>query len=218
MKRAIVLTGFILGTCLLFGQDTVQINIPENHKKQFVSLSFSPFSLSLQTLQIYLPFAYSSFNVVQGEFGVKGVVYEPHNSGLFTIVFGRTVKERLDLIVNLSYQQFWREWDLYVDAHSPHYYTERFHYFHVLPEVRYNYYQKKGVSLFLSGGVGIDYFRNAPGRYSDVIDTINSIGFAYQLWLFGIQVEPQKAKGLSFRTAVGFGARGAIEFGLGYRF
>ena len=217
MKRIIILALVIFGSHSLSAQSIPQTDTLLGDKKQTISLSYSPVAMSGKLLQVYLPFSFNKFDVVLGEFGVKGVVYEPQASGLFTIAYGRTIEERVTLRFNLSYQQIWRKWDLYVDAYSPHYYTERFHFFQIMPEVRYDYVKRKNIALFLSGGIGLNYLHNTRGVYGDVIASHRGLGVGFQIWLFGLEVEPIE-NFLLRMNFLGFGTIGVLEFGLGYRF
>jgi len=203
----------VLGIHSLFGQSISEINALQSDKKQTISLSYSPIDINM----IRYSLSYNKFDVVLGEFGVKGVVYKPHTSGIFTVGYSRAIKERITVTLNLSYQQIWRKWDLYVDVNSPHYYTERFHVFQVLPEVRYDYVKRKAVALFLSTGIGVNYFYNTRGAYGDVIASYKRAILGYQIWFLGLEVNPVENLVLCMKS-VGFGTIGFFEFGLGYRF
>ena len=203
----------VLGINLSFGQSTAEINALKSDIKHRISLSYSPIDINM----IRFSASFKTFDVTLGEFGVKSVVYEPNLVGVFTVGYGRAIEERITVTLNLSYQQIWRKWDLYVDANSPHYYTERFHFFQVLPEARYDYVKRKSIALFLSTGIGVNYFYNTRGAYSDIITSYNRAVLGYQVWLLGLEVYPIENLVLCMKP-VGFGTIGFLEFGLGYRF
>jgi len=196
----------------LFGQSTAQPEALQSDKKNAISLSYSPIDINM----IRYSLSFNKFDVVLGEFGVKGVFYEPYTAGIFTVGYSRAIEERITLTLNLSYQQIWRKWDLYVDANSPHHYTERFHFFQILPELRYDYVKRETAAIFLSTGVGVNYFYNTRGAYGDVIAPYKRAILGYQIWLLGFEVTVENL--ILCVKPIGFGTIGFLEFGLGYRF
>ncbi|MDR0438029.1 MAG: hypothetical protein LBH22_06990 [Bacteroidales bacterium] len=219
MKQIILIGLIILVSSSLFGQSTEQTDTLPRVKKQIVSLSYSPMFLSGQLKPLLDDInSYGKFGVIRGEYGVKAVYYGYENSGLFSLAYGRYIHKKIFLTMNLSYQQIWRKWDLYVDANSPHYFTERFHQIQVMPEVRYNYITTKdgSASLFLAAGVGLNHIHNNVGKFGDIISSRKGESLAYQVWLFGFQGKP--IENIILHLHLGFGTRGFLEFGLGYRF
>ena len=204
----------IWGNHSLFGQSTPQTNVIQSDKKQTVSFSYSPVS----TYIISLKQSFEKFEVVLGEFGVRGVGYKPYLvSGIFTVGYRHAIKERLTVTLNLSYQQIGRKWDLYVDAYSPYYYTERFHFFQVVPEVRYDYVKREHIALFLSAGIGVNYFYNIKSIYSDIIEPYTKTDLGFQIWALGFEITPVNNLVVNIKP-VGIGTIGFFEIGLGYRF
>ncbi len=214
MKRIVVLILIISFSYASIGQS---IAPEDTNKKQMMMLSVSPMPMTLKMLDLFTSYGYNNFAVIPGDFGVKGVAYEPKISGLFTFAYGRYIDTKVLLKLNVSYLQLWRKWDLYVDAHSPHYYTERIHFFQVMPEIRYDYYKRKYIDLFFAVGLGVNYSFDKRGDYKDVIPSQNGIGLAFQIWAFGLEFKP--IDNLLVRlNALGFGAIGPAEIGIGYRF
>jgi hypothetical protein len=220
MKQTVLIGLIIFGSCSLFGQSTEQTTLPPSWKNNIVTFSYSPvlrFMLPMTTfLDSISPPYNSEFGVIRGEFGIRGVYYQYENSGIFSLAYGRHIHERVVLAMNFTYQQVSRKWDLYVDAHSPHHFTERFHHFQLMPEIRYHYVKVRGASLFLGAGIGLNYSHHNVGRFGDVIPSRKDIGWAFQFWPFGFHGEP--IENLVIRFCIGIGTRGVFEFGVGYRF
>ena len=118
-KRHILLILIVLGSYSLFAQSAQQGTFT-NANRNSVTLSYSPTPIFNAP---FLSNRYGNFGVIHGEYGIRAVYYRFQNSGVFTLTYGRQVHEMIVLMINLSYQQIWREWDLYVDAYSPHHFT-----------------------------------------------------------------------------------------------
>jgi opacity protein-like surface antigen len=86
-----------------------------------------------------------------------------------------------------------------------------------MPEIKYNYVNRKRVNLFMSGGFGLNYLRNTSGEYSDIIENRNGFGFGLQVWFLGLEIKPVENVVIRLNT-LGYGTLGIMEFGLGYRF
>jgi len=220
MKRAIFSILIIFGSCVLFAQTTEQTTSP-NTRKNIVTFSYNP------ALILIAPFLddlreYRRFGVIHGEFGVRAVYYTYENSGIFSLAYGRQIYDRdrqqIVLLINLSYQQIWRKWDLYVDARSPHHFTERFHHFLIMPEVRFNWLTSRDGSATLSSGIGfgVRYLRQNVGRFDDIIPAQGGgITSAFHLSVLELRGNIENfTLGFNF----GVGARGFLEFSVGYRF
>jgi len=226
MKQATILLLIIFGNNFLFCQsDISQIEL-HREKKQTVTLSYSQMIMgNFNDLFANFHLDYTDrstsnnqrYGVVRGEFGVKAVFYRHDNLGTFSVAYGRHLTKKIMLTASLSYMHFSRKWDLYVDANSPHYFTERFHLFQFMPEVQYNYLTTKdgSTSLFLAAGLGIAQMHNNVGRFGDVITSKKGANLAYQVWLFGLQ---GKVEDVIINFRLGHGTRGILELGLGYRF
>jgi hypothetical protein len=119
--------------------------------------------------------------------------------------------------MNFAHQRIWRNWDLYVDVNSPHYFTERFHQFQIMPEIRYNWFvPRDGTSVFSGVGFGLNYLHQNVGEFGDIIPSRKGASLAYQVWIFGLH--GKLVENLVLRLCFGFGTRGFLEFGLGYQF
>ena len=221
MKKIIVFTWIVLGTYVLFGQSNPQGEFPHNNKRQMVSLSYSPITLTSYTAAMVNALAEafgSDYNVIYGQYGVKGVSYFPSAVfGLFSANYEYSIVPRLSLRVCLTYEQLKRKWDLYTDANSPHGFTERFHFYQILPELRFNYVKREDFSMFLSAGFGLTYFHNTRGKFTDIIESYSGFDSAFQVWLLGFDVSITENLALQIK-ALGFGAIGVLELGVGYRF
>ncbi|MCL2416542.1 MAG: hypothetical protein FWD02_01220 [Bacteroidales bacterium] len=215
MKQAILSVLITFGSCVLFAQATEQTT-SLSMRKNIVTFSYNP------ALILIAPFLDNStdnnrFSVIHGKYGIRAVYYRYENSGIFSLAYGRHVHEQIVLMINLSYQQVWRKWDLYVDAHSPHHFTERFHHFLIMPEVRANWFTSRDGSTTLSSGIGfgIRYLHQNVGRFGDVIPAQGGVTSAFHLSVFGLQGNIQN---FTLNFNLGIGARGFLELGIGYRF
>ena len=218
MKKIMVIGLIILGRFSLMGETISQIDVANNEKKQTVFLSWSPIGMSKKVIEVLDPFAVNNFDVITGEYGVRAVVYNPQRmTGLFIASYEYSLDERTSFRLNLGYQTFLRKWDLYINEFSPHYFNERFHFFQLMPEVKYNYVHRKRANLFLSGGLGLNYLHNTRGRYSDIIEDHGGFGLGFQVWLLGLEIKPAENVVIRLNT-IGYGTLGVMEFGLGYRF
>jgi hypothetical protein len=208
----------MLGSFSLTGATISQIDEVNNDKNQTFFLSWSPIGMSVKTIEALGLFTFDNFDVIKGEYGIRGVVYNPERiTGLFIASYEYAFDKRTSFRVNLGYQTFSRKWDLYVDAFSPHYFNERFHFLQLMPEVKYNYVNKEKLNLFLSSGVGLSYLYNTRGRYVDTIEDHSGFGLGFQVWLLGFELKPVDNFVVRLCT-VGYGTLGVVEFGLGYRF
>jgi hypothetical protein len=220
MKRIILSILIILGSYALFGQPASDVTMPQNGKNQAVAFSYSPsWRLAFRFFEnMDVFFGGQGLDIRFGEYGIKGVVYFPRTAGLFNLAYERSITNRLSWRVNLAYMQILQNWDLYVDANSPHFFTERIHSFQLVPEIRFDYARRRGFSIFMSGGLGLHYFRNSVGRFGDVIGANSGFGLGFQIWLLGFEID--MIDNFVFRlNTLGFGTLGAIiEFGVGYRF
>jgi hypothetical protein len=214
MKKYTLIVLVILRGCSLVAQSEPQTNTDKN---QAISFSYSPFTFTRFFVGVEKNMS-DGYKVIPGEYGVKAVVYAPEGAiGSFTIAYGRSLTERVSFGLGLTYEQFHRKWDLYVDANSPHYFKERFHVFQVIPQIRIDYVKRKNVALFCSAGLGWGYSFNTRGRFGDIIEPKNKSIGGFQIWLLGFEVNPTDNLLIRFNT-IGFGTIGFGEFGLGYRF
>lgn len=222
MKQIVWIGLIILWNCSLFGQSQPEINIPQNDRKNTVAFSYSPVSLTSAIISfnngLGSIFSSNNFGVVWGDYGVRGVVYSPRmTAGLFSIAYERSIGNRLSWRIGFAYEQFRSDWDLYVNEFSPHYFTERTHIFQLIPEIRFDYLRRQSVRFFMSGGLGLIYFQNSVGDFGDIIGRNRGVGVGFQIWLFGIEVEPVENFVLRVNT-IGLGTLGLLELGVGYRF
>lgn len=225
MKRLIISVWIILGSSLLFCQTLPEVEVAKTEKKHGLTFSYSPpFALLMRKEQALDYDSYTNgpfskekrFGTVLGEFGVKGVYYYYQSLGVFSAAYGWDIHPRLTLALNASYQCIRRKWDLYIDADSPHFFTERFHQFQIMQELQFNYYKKKGTSIFMSAAVGVDYLFNTRGKYREVITYVEKTTLAYQLWLFGVHA--QLDENWMLRLCAGYGTKGICEIGVGWNF
>ncbi|MCL2682021.1 MAG: hypothetical protein FWE63_00880 [Bacteroidales bacterium] len=221
--KQIVLTGLIiLGNNFLFCQSDTPEKELTSERKQAITISYNPLPMIGLYNNLHLRHTNEKspdgikFGLVLGEFGVKGVFYELKKSGMFSVAYGRQLSKEITLTASLSYLQLSQKWDLYIDENSPHYFTERFHLFLVMPGMQFDYIREKNVALFSAIEVGINYLWHDIGGFEDVLVPQKRTSFAFQIWVSGFDVIFMDR--FRARFCLGFGTKGLLEFGLGYRF
>jgi hypothetical protein len=222
MKQITIVILIIFGNSFLFGQQEPEIAIPQNDRYQIVSLAWTPITLAGYTTgvsdAIVRFFVSNNFEVIEGKYGVRGVAYNPAKStGGFILAYERTLSKRTSVRICMSYEMLWRKWDLYVNANSPHFFSERFHIFQMLPEIRFDYVSRERIALFTSAGVGLGSFFNTRGKFGDIIENQNGFDLAFQIFLLGLEARLENNMLIRFKT-LGLGTVSTLELGVGYRF
>jgi len=223
IKRATILALFILGHNLLFCQSEASQTELMRKNKHIVAISYSLLPIT-STDNLFTPHLNSAYRdsvsprygIVFGEFGVEGIFFRYTGSSIFSAVYGQHLTKKLTLMLNFSYQSFSRDWHLYVDANSPHYFTEHFYRVQMMPELQFDYIRTERAIISSSFGMGVNYLWNNTGGFDDIVVSRKGANLVYQIWFVGVNASFTDHFGIRF--GLGYGTRGVVELGFAYRF
>ncbi len=138
---------------------------------------------------------------------VLGEDPNPHYTGAFTLQYFRNVSPKLWVGGNFTYEHSWARTK---NAQGQSELDHSFHYFTLMPAVKYKWVNTSVVGLYSKLGVGITY-----GHLSSDGDSNDGVVFNYQVTPIGFEIGNTRVRAFS---ELGWGAQGIIQVGARYNF
>ena len=179
MKIYSLLLSLIFCAPLALGQDVVD---NQTIKRNTFTVSYAPFSL--ERLNKGKP------TIMEGEYGFTVVGYKKSSySGVFMLSYGYCITPKIELTLDLGYEQSGKNWKFYNNPLQITSKVEHTHYLHSLLNVSVIYFSERNMEMYSSFGLGAATNWSNAKQLDARIESTDETRFSSQFCLFGIRVK-----------------------------